>query len=124
MTLKAGKGTRGVGAGWGHRVGGRGLHVSPPPPPSQKSCMKPWIYKVCDVCNKHVLEDVGIYLSTMSIMTLILEFLLVSGYGEPSVLCSQQEVVGVNSSDGGFCRRVAFCNCTHFFGHEWDCKVS
>ena len=71
-----------------------------------------------------MLEDVGIYLSTMSIMTLILEFLLVSGYGEPSVFCSQQEVVAVNSSDGDFWRRVAFCNCTHFFGHEWDCKVS
>ena len=71
-----------------------------------------------------MLEDVGIYLSTMSIMTLILEFLLVSGYGEPSVLCSQQEVVAVNSSDGDCWRRVAFCNCTHFFGHEWDCKVS
>ena len=70
-----------------------------------------------------MLEDVGKYPSTMSIMTLILEF-LVSEYGEPSVLCSQQKVVAVNSSDDGCWRRVAFCNCTHFFGHEWDCKVS
>ena len=33
MTLKAGKGTRGGGAGWGHRVGGRAYMFLPPPQP-------------------------------------------------------------------------------------------
>ena len=32
MTLKAGKGMRGGGAKWGHRVGGRAYMFSPPLP--------------------------------------------------------------------------------------------
>ena len=32
MTLKAGKGTRGGGVGWGHRVGAGPTCFSPPPP--------------------------------------------------------------------------------------------
>ena len=39
-------------------------------------------------------------------------------------LVFQQEVVAVNSSDDACWRRVAVCSCTHFFRHEWDCKVS